>query len=163
MIKYQPATLDLAKSFRRAMDSVSRERKYFRFTEAPQLESTLEFLTGLQNKGATQIYALEEGEVVGWCDIDYTDLEGLRHTGKLGLGVIKSHRGRGIGKKLLQLAIEDAFEKGRTRIQLDVFASNTSARALYRKLGFVEEGRLKKARYLDGVYDDFIMMALFKE
>lgn len=163
MVTYQPATLDLAASFRRAMDSVSRERQYFRFTKAPAMKATLEFLEGLQRKNATQIYALEEGEVVGWCDVDYTDLDGLRHTGKLGLGVIKSHRGRGIGTKLLQLAIEDAYEKGRTRIELDVFASNTNAHALYRKLGFVEEGRQQKARYLDGVYDDFILMALLKE
>jgi RimJ/RimL family protein N-acetyltransferase len=47
------------------------------------------------------------------------------------------------------------------RIELEVFASNTPAITLYEKKGFVVEGVKKKARKLDGVYDDMIQMALF--
>jgi RimJ/RimL family protein N-acetyltransferase len=47
------------------------------------------------------------------------------------------------------------------RIELGVFASNIPAIKLYEKAGFVVEGVKKKARKLDGVYDDMIQMALF--
>jgi RimJ/RimL family protein N-acetyltransferase len=46
------------------------------------------------------------------------------------------------------------------RIELDVFASNKAAIALYLKLGFVTEGVKRRARKLDGEYDDNVFMAL---
>ena len=44
-----------------------------------------------------------------------------------------------------------------------MFASNERAVALYRTLGFVTEGIKKRARKLDGHYDDNVFMALFVE
>jgi RimJ/RimL family protein N-acetyltransferase len=41
-----------------------------------------------------------------------------------------------------------------------VFASNTRAFALYERLGFVREGLKRRARKLDGGYDDDVLMAL---
>jgi len=43
---------------------------------------------------------------------------------------------------------------------LGVFSSNEPAIALYRSLGFQEEGRKKRGRFVDGIYDDVILMAL---
>lgn len=47
------------------------------------------------------------------------------------------------------------------RVELEVFASNTAAIALYEKLGFVVEGRKSRARKVDGAYDDDLIMARF--
>ena len=44
------------------------------------------------------------------------------------------------------------------KIELQVYASNRPARALYRKFGFAQEGRRIRARKLDGKYDDVILM-----
>jgi RimJ/RimL family protein N-acetyltransferase len=41
-----------------------------------------------------------------------------------------------------------------------VWASNANAIALYRKLGFVEEGVRRRARLLDDRYEDSVEMAL---
>lgn len=46
------------------------------------------------------------------------------------------------------------------RIELDVFASNKPAIALYEKLGFTREGIKRGARKIDGVSDDVVLMAL---
>lgn len=40
-----------------------------------------------------------------------------------------------------------------------MFASNTAAAALYRKVGFVEEGTRRMAILVDGIYHDEIIMA----
>ena len=48
-------------------------------------------------------------------------------------------------------------------IELEVFASNTAAIALYRALGFVTEGTKRRARKLDGEYDDNVVMALLAD
>jgi ribosomal protein S18 acetylase RimI-like enzyme len=77
------------------------------------------------------------------------------------MGILPEYRGRKIGMRLISETIADAFSKGITRVDLEVFASNTTALALYQKVGFIEEGRKRRARFLDGKYDDNIVMALF--
>ena len=46
------------------------------------------------------------------------------------------------------------------RIELEVFASNARAIALYESLGFMREGLKRRTRKLDDAYDDDLVMAL---
>jgi len=75
------------------------------------------------------------------------------------MGVLAGHRGRGIGRLLLQSTVERARESGLEKIELEVFASNTPAIGLYRSFGFRDEGRRSRARLVDGAYDDVLQMA----
>jgi ribosomal protein S18 acetylase RimI-like enzyme len=100
------------------------------------------------------------GAVVGWCDIVCNPMEGFRHVGKLGMGLLPAYRGLGWGRQLAVQTIRAARQAGMERIELDVFASNKAAIALYLKLGFVTEGVKCRARKLDGEYDDNVFMAL---
>jgi ribosomal protein S18 acetylase RimI-like enzyme len=150
-------------SFWEAIDSVARERKYLLFLEPPPISTTKPFIQKIIDNNGTQFLALDKDQVVGWCDILRQECEGTQHIGVLGIGVIKTYRRKGIGEQLIKKAITDAFSKGIKRIELEVFASNTEATALYQKLGFQTEGRKRNARYLDGVYDDIIVMALLKK
>jgi len=77
------------------------------------------------------------------------------------MGVLKEHRRQGLGTVLMERTIEEAKRKGLERIELEVYASNTPAINLYEKWGFAREGVKKKARKLDGEYDDIIEMAFF--
>lgn len=161
-ITIEPASLDQADSFWRALDAVARERRYLLFLEAPPIESTREFIAAVSAKGGSQFFAIHEGKVIGWCDVLRHEREGRRHSGHLGIGLLPPWRGMKVGSRLLAATLDDAFRKGLTRIELEVFAANTRAIALYRKFGFVEEGRKRQARYLDGAYEDAILMALLK-
>ena len=46
------------------------------------------------------------------------------------------------------------------RVELEVLASNLPAISVYEKLGFQRKGVKRRARKLDGVYDDNVIMAL---
>ncbi len=159
-ITIERATADNADGFWRVLDTVARERRYLLFLQAPPIESTRRFVDQIIEKGWSQFYAVHDGQVVGWCDILRNEREGMRHSGHLGMGLLPAYRGRKLGARLMSETIADAISKGITRIDLEVFASNTPALALYRKMGFVEEGRKRRARFLDGVYDDNVVMAL---
>ena len=161
-IVIQPASLDLADGFWRALDVVAREHRYLIFQEAPPLESTRKFIAQVLAKGWSQFYALHDGKVVGWCDVVRDERPDRTHVGRLGSGILPEYRGRKIGPRLLAATIADAFEKGVARIELEVFAANARALALYKKFGFVEEGRKRQARCLDGVLEDSICMALLR-
>lgn len=149
--------------FHRCLDMVARERKYLGFLQAPPLESTSEFVRRNIDRGIPQLVAVADERVIGWCDIIPLALEGFQHCGRLGMGIESEYRGRGVGRRLLDEAIVRARTFGMERIELEVFASNSNAIALYEKNGFVMEGVKRRARKLDGVWDDNVIMAMVFE
>lgn len=61
--------------------------------------------------------------------------------GEIGMAVQSDWRGRGVGTALMVAAIDWARDHGLHKLSLSVFAHNDAAIALYRKFGFVQEGR----------------------
>jgi RimJ/RimL family protein N-acetyltransferase len=150
-----------APKLRAVLDQVARERVYLMLLEAPPTEWIAAFIASILETGGVQILAVTpDHEVVGWCDINRHRAPGFAHSGYLGMGLLAEYRAQGLGRKLAERAISDARAKGITRIELEVFASNTRAICLYERLGFVHEGVKRNARQLDGVYDDLVLMAL---
>lgn len=148
------------KSFHTCLDAVSRERKYLGLTEAPSLEDTHKWLAKALKRGEIRLIALDGSKVVGWCDIGVSEHEGFTHAGRLGMGVLNEYRGQGIGSRLLEETLSEARDRGFERVELDVYASNIPAIRLYEKFEFQVEGRKRKARKLDGISDDLIVMAI---
>lgn len=145
-----------------ALDAVARERRWLCFLEAPPIEKSAAFVRGLLAGGGVQVVAVDDADaVMGWCDIARGERASIAHAGHLGMGLVKEHRGQGHGRRLMEAALGAAKAQGIERVELEVFASNAPAIALYRKLGLREEGRKLKARKIDGAYDDIVVMALF--
>ncbi|OZI64524.1 GNAT family N-acetyltransferase [Bordetella genomosp. 11] len=151
-----PAHID---GYRRALDTVARERRHLSFLEAPPSEQTRAFVMNNIASRHPHFVALVGREVVGWCDIVPLSQQGFTHTGVLGMGVHPEWRGKGIGKALLTATLAAAATLQLTRVELEVYAGNTVARALYQSCGFVEEGIKRQARCLDGRYEDIVIMA----
>jgi ribosomal protein S18 acetylase RimI-like enzyme len=145
--------------FRDVLDDVARERRYLVFLEAPPAAEVRRFVLGNLRKGVSQFVAVEDGQVVGWCDVVPKTRAALRHSGILGMGVAATHRSRGIGSALLQATIEGAAARGIRRIELLVRADNEHAIALYRRFGFELEGRLRNYLIVDGASHDALAMA----
>jgi RimJ/RimL family protein N-acetyltransferase len=160
-IRIIPTTESHIPGLHAALDEVARERRYLAFLAAPPLMATREFSRALAGGAGVQMIAVtEDDRVVGWCDIVRVPVEGFDHTGRLGMGLLGPYRGQGIGRRLAEAAIRAAKEAGMTRIELEVLASNANAIRLYEKLGFAHEGVKRRARYLDGAWDDNVLMAM---
>ena len=156
-----PISEEHIEGFHKCLDSVARERRFLAFTEAPPLDSARRFVLANIENDVPQFVALLGGEVVGWCDVSPVAGAGFAHCGRLGMGVHQGFRGQGIGTQLLAQAMQKSRERGLERIELDVYSSNESAIRFYERAGFVVEGVKKKARKLDGAYDDLVQMAMF--
>jgi RimJ/RimL family protein N-acetyltransferase len=103
------------------------------------------------------LIALAQGAVVGEVRIDPSWMG----FGEIGMMVAADWRGRGVGTALVAAAIEWAKAHGLHKLALSVFPHNDAAIALYRKFGFVEEGRLvRHVRRADGQLWDLIEMGL---
>jgi RimJ/RimL family protein N-acetyltransferase len=142
------------------LDVVARERRWLAMVEAPPLAETEAFVNGILARGDIMLVAEDEGRLVGWCDILTSPRETMRHAGTLGIGLIASHRDRGIGGLLISAAIDAARAKGLLRVQLMVLDGNDRARALYLRHGFVVEGRRRGPLRIDGRLIDDEVMAL---
>ncbi len=147
-------------AFRAALDSVARERKYLAFLEAPPLEEVRKFVLKNIAERVPQFVAVDDGRILGWCDVTPKPRPTLRHSGVLGIGVVTAHRGRGIGRALLRSALQAAREKGLTRIELTVRVDNERAKRLYESFGFEVEGLCRRHMLVDGKYHDSHLMAL---
>ncbi len=147
--------------FRENLDSVAREEKFILFLEAPPLSSVEEFVKKNIVNNVPQCFALDGENVVGWCDISPLGRQTVNHRGMLGMGVISAYRGKGIGSLLLKETLVWAKQRGLEKVELEVYAGNISAIALYNKFGFVEEGKISKGRKHHGHYEDMILMGIF--
>jgi RimJ/RimL family protein N-acetyltransferase len=79
----------------------------------------------------------------------------------LGMCVDASWRGRGVGTALVAEAIATARNLGAHKVGLQVWPHNEPARRLYRRHGFVEEGRLRRHyRRRNGELWDAVIMGL---
>jgi RimJ/RimL family protein N-acetyltransferase len=157
-----PVTEELIPGYRRAFDKVAKESRFLDYLEAPPTpEAVGEFALSIQNN--LQFVALDDETVVGWCAITPKAKAIYSHAGVLGMGIIEGYRGRGIGTALIRTTLDAAKTRGFKRIELQVRENSLSAMALFEKVGFVKEGVMRKHAYVDGVYENSLLMALLFE
>jgi RimJ/RimL family protein N-acetyltransferase len=104
---------------------------------------------------ATSFVAQAGGELVGQL--------GLTGAGRMDLGmfVAAPWRGRGVGKALLEAALDYARAHEAYKISLEVWPHNTAAISFYEKFGFEREGYLRKHwRRRNGELWDSVVMGL---
>ena len=109
------------------------------------------------------LVAEAEGEVVGWVAFESDRLRRTRHRGEFSMFIDARWRGRGVGTALLEALLAwAAAHPVLEKVALAVFSTNDRAQALYRKLGFVEEGHCPSDMKLaDGTYIDSVLMYRF--
>ncbi|MCA1065700.1 GNAT family N-acetyltransferase [Rossellomorea sp. AcN35-11] len=117
----------------------------------------------LENERETLLIAETDGKAVGWIVFHIQNRKRMTHTGSIGMMVRKQYRGRGIGTLLLQALIDWAKENPLIeKMSLGVFSTNHRALSLYKKMGFVEEGRkINEFKIADNEYVDDILMYQF--
>lgn len=81
------------------------------------------------------------------------------HVLGVGLGILRSHWGKGIGRSLLAAAEDWARRHGIGRLELSVQPTNRRAMALYEKFGYHREGTKRNSQLIDGRFVDEHLMA----
>ena len=119
------------------------------------------YLRALRRYEHAAVYVAEasDGLIVGRLSLARDQHPASAHVADLGLMVAATHRRQGIGRALLEEAVDWARERGVTKLELHVFPHNEAAIALYDRFGFEREGyRKRHYRRRDG-YVDAIRMA----
>ncbi len=106
------------------------------------------------------LLAVTGDEVIGSLGLSRERHLASRHVATFAVAVSAGWRGRGVGTALLAQAFVWAREMRVDKLVLSVYPANTAAIALYRRFGFVEEGRLsRRSRKSYGDEDEILMAA----
>lgn len=73
-------------------------------------------------------------KIVGYSFVNRVPI--FNNCGYLGIALLDSYQGRGLGKKLMRSILHFCLQEGISEIYLNVYLDNLSAIALYEKLGF---------------------------
>ena len=121
------------------------------------------FADALQNPNAyclvTEKQTAQQGlKIAGYCVVYYAADEGEIST----IAVAPECRGQGVADIMFAALKETALKHGIVTLYLDVRVSNTPARKLYEKQGFVEDG-IRKHFYREPVEDAILMHCTMTE
>ncbi|KUO62753.1 MAG: acetyltransferase [Gracilibacter sp. BRH_c7a] len=104
-----------------------------------------------------------EDEIIGTIGFDEVNIPARSARLFIGIGP-KELWGQGYGTDSLRTFINYLFNQWNfRRLTVEIWAGNLRALSCYTSLGFVEEGRLREAYYIDGKYYDGIILGLLKK
>ncbi|HEU4374800.1 MAG TPA: GNAT family N-acetyltransferase [Telluria sp.] len=128
-------------------------------------EVTEHYVSGFMQRAAADGIELvweEGGRILGEIHASCPGIAALAHLlTDLTIAVAPDAQGRGVGRGLFQALLDEVTQRMPHIHRVELFArvSNTRARALYRSLGFVEEGRLRgRVNNSLGVAEDDTLM-----
>lgn len=130
---------------------ITRERVEGWFRDL-DYERALPMLALVEEKG--------EERVVAVSSLDFSQMGHNKHLARFGITVHDDYQNLGLGKRLTEYMIEIAREKGLKKVVLEVVTHNSRAISVYRRHGFVVEGRLEMNHWnhVLGEYgDDYVM------
>jgi RimJ/RimL family protein N-acetyltransferase len=120
------------------------------------------YLKALRRYPHAAVYVAErsaDGAIIGRLSLARDTHPASAHVADLGLMVAADARRQGVGRALLDAAVEWARGADVRKLELHVFPWNEPAIALYERFGFVREGE-RHAHYRRGDdYVDAILMA----
>lgn len=107
----------------------------------------------LLERPSAELWVMEDdGAVVGyavvWCILDQGEVANI--------AVAETHRGRGLGARLLGEMLDVARARGVKTMYLEVRGSNAAGRRLYERFDFREVGRRKN--YYDAPREDALVL-----
>jgi RimJ/RimL family protein N-acetyltransferase len=157
----RPATSEDAEALVALRDAVSAEGRWL--AAVPGERNALEeriFLAQLSSGGGLCLVAEVDGEFCAQLGVVRPYSVYQAHLGEVSVTVAAGVRGTGVGSALLETAIDWARAVRIAKLWLAVFPDNEPALAVYRRAGFVEEGRQRDQVRVAGNSRDLVLMGL---
>ena len=128
-----------------------------------------DWIENLKNRDDTIAFAIlipdeKIGEkIIGNCGIHAIDWK--NRVAEVGIMIgEKEYQSKGFGTEAMKVLLEFGFRTvNLNRIQLRVYEFNSRAINSYNKIGFIEEGRMREAFFINGEYHDVIFMSILQK
>ena len=112
---------------------------------------------------AVMRFVIELGdELVGECQLQ--SIDHYRGSCHLGIALGRDYWAKGLGQDAVRTLVAFAFRDLHLRkVGLEVLADDDRAVGAYRKVGFVDEGRLRVHSWFEGAFHDALVMGILRE
>jgi RimJ/RimL family protein N-acetyltransferase len=162
--RVRPADPADAEQLARLADAVSAESGRWLISVAGEWRSAGDerrYLKALRRYPHASVFVAErdDGKLVGRLSVGRDPHPASAHVADIGLMVAVDARRQGVGRALLQAAVDWARAAGVRKLELHVFPWNEPAIALYEAFGFEREGYRKEHYRRGSEYVDTILMA----
>jgi RimJ/RimL family protein N-acetyltransferase len=156
-MEVRPAKIKDCEAIGEAMKVVVEEGRWLATAEGTPVEDITErFRAAVEWDGHFLFVLEDDGRPVGAAGLHPTAADGVL---SFGMWILPEWRGRGGGRELIEAALA-AVPADAHKVELEVFPDNEPAIALYRSLGFEEEGlRRDHYRREDGSLRSALLMA----
>jgi RimJ/RimL family protein N-acetyltransferase len=157
----RPTRGEDAEALVRLRDAVAAEREFI--AAVPGERSVVEeglALAGLLAEGGLSLTLEVDGGVAGHLLVHRRNEPGETSIGDVAIIVENAHRGAGLGRALMETAIDWSRRVGLEKLCLGVFTGNQRAISLYRSLGFREEGTQHTRVHLPDGERELLLMGL---
>lgn len=138
---------------------------FYEFTPTSQYSNEIWVQNTLKNKSEINFIVEDNRSKAQIGMISLLNIDSRNQKCEMGRVLIGNtkFRGKGLGSDICNLQLNYAFNHLNMRkVYCEVFAENTAALNLYKKIGFIEEGTLKEHIYKNGQFKDIIVLAKFK-
>jgi len=104
------------------------------------------------------VVCLDGDKIISTAGFHGKNLVRVKHRVSLGISILKDYQGLGLGSIIMEELIRKALAMKKTKMDLEVRVDNIVAINLYKKLGFIEEGIIKRGFFVDNKYVDLLVM-----
>jgi RimJ/RimL family protein N-acetyltransferase len=132
------------------------DRKVTREEEAEWLAQTL---AAVEREEVINVVADVDGKVIANGEVTRGRYKDTRRHGHLGLSMISSYKGQGIGHRMIETLVGESRKAGLRTLDAEFLADNETARRAYEKGGFKQAGIIPNKVFRDGKYFDGLIMA----
>jgi ribosomal protein S18 acetylase RimI-like enzyme len=145
------------------LDVVASERIHSAIDRVWTVEEERRYLEALSPRETVHVAMDETRGIVGLQILDRwsSTIASMGHVGQVGTFLLPEWRGKGIGRELWAATVAFARAARYRKLVICVRASNRTAQAFYRSLGFKDCGRLARQVVIDGVEDDELLLEVF--
>jgi len=163
-IKFRYPIIEDAEILKNYINKISAEQSFlllqgFQNTTESETKWLQDKLEKISKNQCVYLCGFCDDQLVACAEVEL-GIEAKSHLGNFGISVALDFRGFGIGEKIMELVIAESIKTMPEMkiIDLEVFGQNQIAQNLYRKLGFIEYGKLPNGLKRKGQFDDAIYM-----
>ena len=160
LVSIRRATQEDAAGIAHVLAVVSRERIHSAIDKSWSVDEERQYLSSLSPREAVHIAVNMTGVIVGLQIADRwsPSMSSMAHVAQVGTFVLPGWRQRQVGIRLWEATLAFVRDAGYRKLVIQVRASNVGALRFYRRLEFVECGRLQGQVVIDGGEDDEVLL-----